>query len=167
MMNQEDEILIWKYLDGKANAGEVDALLRRAGNDTELKSELDRAEKIDKIMLKDKKHVLSPALRLKILQQISVQEETKLISSQRWMNPGLNLFALFNISLLIIGLIYSYLIPVNIASEKIIGAWAMFFQVLKTPTIQIFLMLSTGVFVLLIFDQWLNKHGHRKLTTPV
>jgi hypothetical protein len=166
MIQEKDEILIWKYVDGLATEEEAAYLLRRAATDAEIDSELHWARETDSAMLTNAKTSLSIDLRSKIITSNSSLPNKEKISSQGWMKPGLQFFAFFNIAVFALGIFILCFIPFK-AQPGAISVLVLFLKFLSTPIMQTALTLCIGIFFLLLLDQWLRKHNQGRLTTPV
>ena len=163
-MLKDDEILIWKYLDGLMSESEVLEFLNRNEVDLDLKNELDWDREVDKAILDQPVFKMTSSLRSRILQEMT--KPGKKASSTSWFSSGLKYFTLFNVLIFIAGMLL-ILFPFNASSQNQSEFWRTYLHLLNTPIVQTIFIIGIGFFGLLWFDQWLKKQNHGKLTTPV
>ncbi|MCB0669644.1 MAG: hypothetical protein KDC80_27655 [Saprospiraceae bacterium] len=164
-MEREDERLLWKYLDGQLTGDEELDLFQRIQTNPEIKQHLAELKILDNNLHRTKVFRMSDELKTQILNK-TIYKHTVSISGTELNWKNLGSFAIFNILLLAVGtsVIYFNYQQFLTTNSSLISQIADAFQ---NPLIQIFFLISMGVFSLFILDQILLKRTHQRATTPV
>lgn len=164
-MEREDERLLWKYLDGQLTGDEELDLFQRIQTNPEIKQHLAELKILDSNLRRTEVFPISDELKTQIFNKTIYKHAVSIsLTELNWKNLGS--FAIFNILLLAVGtsVIYFNYQQFLTTNSSLVSQIAEAFQ---NPLIQIFFLISIGVFSLFILDQILQKRTHQRATTPV
>jgi hypothetical protein len=168
MTDSDNELLIWKYLDGQASNEEKNHLLRKSEEDPGFKSYLDLLTQLEDNLNQPGVVRLSDAARQQILERAAktgVPEKSVITGIPIF--RGLKSFALLNVILLIAAILFFFLNLKHFEFGTDLKIVQDFYRTVENPALQSFFMLSIAFFGLLIFDAYLKKRSHGRSTTPV
>lgn len=168
MTDRDDELLIWKYLDGQASNEETDQLFKKSADDPAFKSYFDLLTQLEHNLNQPGMVMLSDTARQQILERTAeAGVPEKVITSSIPVFRGLKSFALLNIVVLIAAIVFFFLNLGHFEFGTDLKIVEDFYRTVENPALQFFFMLSIAIFGLLIFDAYLKTRGHGRSTTPV
>ncbi len=167
MVQRDDERLVWKYIDGQASDQETSDLFHQVEKNATLRRYFDLVSQIDQNLEQSEPYKVSENLKQKIIESTSTPVLTKKILTDSMPLGGLRPFIVLHLVLLSIGIVIFMSNLDQFEFSNHLHILQSVVHISESPIVRLFLMLSIGFFVLLIFDSYLKVRNQGKLTTPV
>ncbi len=166
-MNEKDEILIWRYIDGSLDDTELDRFTRRLNDEPELQSAVRQIQQLDQRLSSIQWQHPAEGFAQRVIDQLPVKKTVirsiGVDQQSRWIKGYL--------VACLMAVVVTVLVISGIEPETSNSIWnasaARMTDLAMSPLMQTVSLVSVAIFFLFITDRWLQMRYQGKLAKPV